>query len=173
MNLNFDTVGAYLRLVITEMTHIAPDPLDLTARQRRMMGAKIMRFSHDFVGRVGRGMRAHPHLFTSYPVTGEALLARQMRARCWRVLTDCFLHLTDWANDYYLQEQSTAVDEAMSVLKQIEAEEQMPFGPDKDTKWRRIALTAAFLFIEKRHQKARQAGRRGGQAGRGKPKKKA
>jgi hypothetical protein len=171
MDLNLRTVGAYIQLAILEFGKLAPAPLELTARQRRVMGSKIMRYAHDFVGRVGRGMRAHPHLFASYPVTAEALLARQARARCWRALTDCFLHLTEWANDLYLHEQSTAVDEAMSVLRQIEAEEEMPFGPDKDTRWRRIALTAAFLFIEKRKKKAQQAGRRGGQAGRGKRKK--
>jgi hypothetical protein len=159
MKLDIKELYGYIRTTILD-TGRFPPPLELSKARRRAMGGQIFVYAHDFVGRVGRGMRAHPHLFAGYPVSGEELLERQARARAWRVVADGFLVLHEWANDWFLKEQSEVIADARAVLQQIEAEERLLHGGDGQAKWRRIALTAAFLVMEKRRQKAQANGRR-------------
>lgn len=159
MKLDIDELYGYIRRTILD-TGSFPPPLALSKARRRAMGGQIFVHAHDFVGRVGRAMRAHPHLFAGSPVSGEELLERQARARMWRVVSDGFLVLHEWAHDWYLQEQSGVIADARGVLRQVEAEERLRSGGDGQAKWRRIALTAAFLVMEKRRQKAQADGKR-------------
>ncbi|MCS6911986.1 MAG: hypothetical protein NZ890_01965 [Myxococcota bacterium] len=109
---------------------------------------------------VGEALQAHPELFPSSPVTGQALLAAQERATAWLLLRDQLQLLTQRAQQAYLLEQGEAVRAAYCVLQQVDHEDALPprpGGPDR-------VLREAVLAAARRAQASRP--RRSGQRSR-------
>jgi hypothetical protein len=96
---------------------LCPPVPGLKDAERQRLGGLIFYGASHFVDRVSQILRERPSLSPD-PVRlhAEALAGRQRRAACWAMVHGVLQQLSELANDCYLYEQGSAVEEAQQVM---------------------------------------------------------
>lgn len=124
----------------------------LTARQRQELGAWLFGTGVTFVNLTVRGMKEDPDLFSDIPIDPQELGDRNQRGERLTRLSVVLVLLAEKLRDQALRDRSTAIQDALAVVKQVRMEEMSPFGDRGRLRARKRALCLAEQVLAKRQK---------------------
>lgn len=131
----------------------------LTARQRLELARWLFPGSGSFVQATAEGVGANRRAFDDFPIDLEELGTRNRRGQRLLHLATMLTILAGRLKDQAYRDRSTAVQDAMAIVKKVRAEQALPFmDPDRLAR-RKSALCLAERVLETRQKQNVKAAR--------------
>lgn len=149
-----DEFGDALYRLIDEL---GLDFADLLPGEAQFLGGHLMLESPIFVLYVAEALGSRPELYPNMPTTAEELRTLQENATGWAFLRPHILWLLKKVSDSALRAQGLAMKKALSVVRQVEKEDALPyrFGLPDPIDRRQAILPAIQMLEEEKQRKAR------------------